>query len=72
MSLEYLVILLVVLLTVLGWFGRGRWYGVTGTPPNYGFGDIIGLLITILIEVILIVIIFAVIGGGGGIIIGHR
>jgi hypothetical protein len=65
MGIEGLVILLVVLIIVFGYYGRGRWYNTSSPPGAVGPGGIIGLLVTILIAVIIIVLIFMVIGGSG-------
>lgn len=63
MSIEALVIILVIVLIVCGYFVPGPWRGtpVAGAPGGY---NIIGVLLTILIAVIVIVLIFAVLGGG--------
>lgn len=63
MGLEGLIVLLVVALIVLGWYGNGRWYNNPAGGPAPGPGGIIGLLLTILVAIIIIVLIFAVLGG---------
>lgn len=63
MGLEGLIILLVVLVIVFGWYGNGRWYNTPAGTPVAG-GGIIGLLVTILIAIIIVVLIFMVLGGG--------
>jgi hypothetical protein len=66
MNLEGLVILLVILLCIGGYWGNGRWYN-SGTPAGpVGPGYIIGLLFTILVAVVIVYLIFMVIGGGSG------
>jgi hypothetical protein len=66
MSLEGLVIILVILLCIAGYWGNGRWYNSASPAGPIGPGYIIGLLFTILIAVIIVVLIFMVLGGSLG------